>query len=65
MLQALQILTDRDLRSGIVKAQASSAGKIKIGVTEELTAAASSGAKFITKVHLVSDLVYVKALEEK
>ncbi|MCT4012660.1 DUF2807 domain-containing protein [Elizabethkingia anophelis] len=38
-----------DFRSGIVKAQASSAGKIKIGVTEELTAAASSGAKIYYK----------------
>ncbi|KUY17269.1 hypothetical protein BAZ12_18020 [Elizabethkingia miricola] len=38
-----------DLRSGIVKAQASSAGKIKIGVIDELTAAASSGAKIYYK----------------
>ncbi|OBS11439.1 hypothetical protein ATE49_10995 [Elizabethkingia miricola] len=38
-----------DLRSGTVKAQASSAGKIKIGVIDELTAAASSGAKIYYK----------------
>ena len=38
-----------DLRSGSVKAQASSAGKIKIEVTDELTAAASSGAKIYYK----------------
>lgn len=42
-----------DLRGGTVKAQASSAGKIKIGVIDELTATASSGAKFTIKVHPV------------